>query len=263
VALPLSAVTLDLWHTLFYLEPAAEEVYLENQVLLARRILAESPKVPGAPELTLEELGSAFERVYADAVAESGLGRSVSPAEQLKRAGQATGREPDGARYLHDLETLVRGVPLKRAPGAIELLEGLRREGYRLGVVSNTVGEPGRFLRPALRAMGFDRYIETYIFSDEHPWAKPAPESFYAALEEWGERPDQAVHVGDGWADIEGARRAGFRAGILYTGLHQYASRYAALFLPPNWQRPATDHTVARLEEALPLVRALLPIPSR
>lgn len=260
VAPTLPAVTIDLWHTLFYLDPSSEEVYLENQVVLARRVLAESPRVAGSPELAEAELGQAFERVYAEAVAESGLGRTVTPVEQLQRAGQATGRIPDTERYLDDLERLVREAPFKRAPGAVELLEGLRGDGYRLGLVSNTVGEPGRFLRPALRSMGFDRWFESYIFSDEHPWAKPAPEIFYAALQELGSRPDEAVHVGDGWADIEGARRAGFRAGILFTGLHAYASRYAALFLPPNWQQPATDHHVDRLEDVLPLIRTLLPV---
>jgi HAD superfamily hydrolase (TIGR01549 family) len=262
VALQLPAVTLDLWHTLFYLEQASEEAYMERQVGLARRFLAEAPRVPGSPELTLEELGRVFERALAAAVAESGFGRTVSPVDQLMRAGQATGREPDAERYLRDLELLVREAPFKRAPGAIELLEGLRADGYRLGLVSNTVGEPGRFLRPALRSMGFDRYIESYIFSDEHPWTKPAPEIFHAALKELGDRPDQAVHVGDGWADIEGARRAGFRAGVLFTGLPAYASGYAALFLPPGGPRPETDHEVARLEEALPVIRTLLPIPS-
>jgi FMN hydrolase / 5-amino-6-(5-phospho-D-ribitylamino)uracil phosphatase len=258
----LSAVTLDLWHTLFYLEPADEEVYLDRQVELARRILAESPQIPGAPDCTSEELGLAFEKVYAEAVAESGVGHSVSPVEQLKRAGRATGREPDTVRYLRELELLVRNAPFQRAPGAIETLQGLRKVGYRVGIVSNTVGEPGRFLRPALRSMGFDQYVESYVFSDEQPWAKPAPEIFYAALRELNARPAQAVHVGDGWADMEGARRARFRAAILFTGLQAYASRYAALFLPPGWQRPAADHEVARLEEILPLVRTLLPDPS-
>lgn len=257
------AVTLDLWHTLFYLEPGAEEVYIENQAELAGRILWESPRAPGAPERTKEELRWAFEQEYAEAVSESGVGRTVSPTEQLLKAGRAVGREADLGRYLKELEVLVRAAPFKRAPGAIELLQGLREDGYRLGIVSNTVGEPGRFLRPTLRAMGFDRYIESYLFSDEHPWTKPAPEIFRAALEELKSRPEEAVHVGDGWADIEGARRARFRAAILFTGLQAYASRYAALFLPPNWQRPQADYRLARLEEVRPLVRSLLPIPSR
>jgi HAD superfamily hydrolase (TIGR01549 family) len=257
----LSAVTLDLWHTLMYLDPASEEAYMETQVEIARQTLAESPRRSGSPDLTEAELGRAFERVYAQAVKEAGLGRTVTPVAQLLQAGQATGRTPSTARYLMELERAVREAPFQRAPGAIELLEGLREGGYQLGIISNTVGEPGRFLKPTLHTMGFDRYVQSYVFSDEHPWTKPAPEIFEAALHELGGRPDRAVHVGDGWADIEGARRAGFRAGILFTGLHSYGARYQSLFLPPAWNRPATEYEVRRLDEVLRLVRKLLPSP--
>jgi HAD superfamily hydrolase (TIGR01549 family) len=259
--LNLAAVTLDLWHTLLYLDPASEEAYMEAQVDIARRVLVESPRLPGAPDLTEAELGRAFERVYAEAVAEADQGRSVSPAEQLRRAGRATGRAASADRYLKELERRVHATPFHRAPGALELLSGLESDGYRLGIISNTVGEPGRFLRPTLRSMGFDRYVHTYLFSDEHPWTKPAPEIFRAALEELGERPDETVHVGDGWSDIEGARRAGLRAGILFTGLHEYGARYQALFLHPEWHRPSTGHATNRLDEVLGMVRRLLPLP--
>jgi HAD superfamily hydrolase (TIGR01549 family) len=255
----LPAVTLDLWHTLMYLDPAAEEEYMEAQVDIARRTLAASPRRSGSPDLTEAELGRAFERVYARAVKEAGLGHTVTPAAQLLEAGRATGRDPSTGQYLKELERAVQSAPFQRAPGAIELLQGLWEDGYRLGIVSNTVGEPGRFLRPTLRSMGFDRYVTTYIFSDEHPWTKPASELFRAALHDLGEPPDHAVHVGDGWADIEGARRAGFRAGILFTGLQAYGARYQALFLPPGWHRPATEYEVPDLDKVAPLVRRLLP----
>ena len=254
------AVTLDLWHTLIYLEPEAEEAYMQAQVTIARRVLAQSPQVVGAPVLNEDQLGREFERVYAEAVAESSKGRTVTPVDQLLRAGRAGGRSPDPEQYLDGLAAEVANLPFERAPGAIELLAALRKDGYRLGLISNTVGEPGRFLRPVLSAMGFDPYIQAYVFSDEHPWTKPAPEIFHATLSELGERPGRTVHVGDGWSDIEGARRAGLRAGILFTGLNRYGARYKALFLPDSWDRPKTPYVVTRLDEVLAQVRALLPV---
>ena len=242
-----------------YLDPAAEEAYMDAQVEIARRTLAESPRRPGAPDLTEAELGRAFERVYAEAVAEAGLGHTVTPATQLEQAGRATGRDPSTTQYLRELESAVREAPFQRAPGALELLSALREDGYGVGVISNTVGEPGRFLRPMLHALGFDRYVQSYVFSDEHPWTKPAPEIFHAALRDLGAQPEDAVHVGDGWSDIEGARRARFRAGILFTGLHSYGARYQALFLPAGWNQPPAEYEVGRLEEVLRLVRRLLP----
>jgi FMN phosphatase YigB (HAD superfamily) len=255
----MSAVTLDLWHTLIYVEPDAEEAYMQAQVALARRALAQAPRVDGAPPWDEDAMGKVFERVYAEAVEEAGRGRTVTPAEQLLRAGRAVGRLPSVEPYLAGLQGEVAHLPFRPAPGVIEFLARLREDGYRTGVISNTIGEPGRFLRPVLTAMGFDPYIQTYVFSDEHPWTKPAPQIFHAALAELGERPERTVHVGDGWSDIEGAKRAGFRAGILFTGLNRYGEKYKSLFLPPSWDRPPTPHVAARLDEVLAQVRSLLP----
>lgn len=254
------AVTLDLWHTLMYLPPAAEEEYMETQIRLAAEVLAESKRRPGTVAESDGELRRTFEQVYADAVAEAGRGRTVTPAEQILRAGAIAGRWPRPAEYLHRLAEVVATLPFEPAPGALEFLRSLVNDGYRLGVISNTIGEPGAFLRPALRAMGFDRFVDTFVFSDEHPWTKPAPEIFRATLENLGEPPNEAVHVGDGWSDVEGARRAGMRAGILFTGLQEYGARYKALFLPQGWDHPPTELVARRLDEVLALVRGLLPI---
>ncbi len=257
----MAAVTLDLWHTLLYLPPVAEESYMRTQSDLATRFLQSAERVPGSPEVDVAALRANFERVYAEAVAEAGQGRTVTPAEQMRRAGAASGRRPDLATYLKELAEVVGRVPFVRAPGAIEFLSALEAEGYRLGLISNTIGEPGSFLRPVLRSMGLDRYLKAVVFSDEHPWTKPAPEIFRATLDQLGSSPQDAVHVGDGWSDIEGARRAGMRAGILFTGLQEYGARYRALFLPDGWDRPATDHVADRLDRVLDLVRDILPIP--
>jgi HAD superfamily hydrolase (TIGR01549 family) len=204
-------------------------------------------------------LGAAFERAYEGAVTESVEGRTVTPAQQLARAARETGRDADPARYLAGLREEIGRTRFVRAPGAVELLHGLRDRGYRVGVISNTVGEPGGFLRPTLESMGFDRYVETYVFSDEHPWTKPSPEIFRFALSQLEEEPSSAVHVGDGWSDIEGARRTGYRGAVLFTGLHAYGESYRRLFLPDQGS-PPTPFRAERLDEVGPLVEQLLPV---
>lgn len=254
------AVTLDLWHTLLYLRPEAEEKYMETQVRLATEVLTAAERRPGAAAEPDGELRRTFERVYAEAVSEAGLGRTVTPAEQILRAGALVGRLPRAEEYLRRLAEVVATLPFEQAPGALALLRSLAADGYRVGVISNTIGEPGAYLRPVLRGMGFDRFVDTYVFSDEHPWTKPAPEIFRTTLERLGAAPASAVHVGDGWSDVEGARRAGLRAGILFTGLQEYGARYRALFLPAGWDHPPTEHVVDRLEDVLAVVRRLLPV---
>lgn len=232
---------------------------MQAQVRMAREVLAASPLLPGAHDRSEAELGRVFERIYAEAVATANEGRTVTPAEQIRRAAAETGREPHPKAYLEALEREVQTTRFLKAPGALELVRTLSEDGYRLAVISNTVGEPGAFLRPILHSMGFDRYVRTVVFSDEHPWTKPAPEIFLTALDELDELPERAVHVGDGWSDVEGARRARLRAAILYSGLHEYGARYKSLFLPQDWDRPATVHEVHRLGDVPDLVRELLP----
>jgi len=256
---PVPAVTLDLWHTLMYLEPGAEEEYMEGQAKIAREVLARSERLPGAPDLSEEALGQIYEKVLADAVSAANEGRTVTPVAQIVEAARLAGRVPDPEAFLRGLELEIRSTKFQRAPGALDLLKALTSDGYRLALISNTVGEPGAFLRPVLREMGFDGYVGAVVFSDEHPWTKPSPEIFRAALEPLGEVPVRAVHVGDGWSDVEGARRARFRAAILYTGLHEYGARYKSLFLPDDWDRPPTPYRAARLEEVPEMVRTLLP----
>jgi FMN phosphatase YigB (HAD superfamily) len=254
------AVTLDLWHTMMYLPPEDEEAYMTHQLALGQEVLRSSPRLPGAPDLSDADLGRAFERAYEGAVAEGVEGRTVTPAEQVVRAAKEAGRDADPREYLSRLRTEVERTPFRVAPGGLALLAELRSLGYRVGMISNTIGEPGEFLRPILAKMGFDRYVETYIFSDEHPWTKPSPEIFWVALDQLDVKPQETVHVGDGWADIEGARRAGFGGAVLFTGLHSYGDRYRKMFLTEVPGEPPAKYRTDRLSEVGPIVRKLLPL---
>ena len=251
-------LSLDLWHTLVYLEPGAEERYMRQQVDLATEVLATSKSTPGTASSAPSALRRTFEGVYAEAVASSQQGRSVTPAAQIAEAGRRTGRLPDAGGYVRRLTELVQATDFRRAPHAVEVLRELRGDGWRTALVSNTVGEPGASIRPILERMGLTDLLDGLVFSDEHPWTKPAPEIFRRAAERSGVPCDRAVHVGDGWVDIEGARRAGLRAGVLYTGLQQYGRRYRELFLPRDWSEPATPYRLRSWPE-LPELLASIP----
>lgn len=252
-------MTLDLWHTLVYVTPEDEERYMANQVRIAAGSLARGTLRAGARALEPDALARIFEQEYADAVEAAADGRTVTPAAQIERAAHAAGRSIDEARYFQELRAEVERLDFRRAPGALELLRGLREDGYRIAVISNTIGEPGAFLRPALRSMGFDPYIERYVFSDEQTWSKPDPRIFLLALSAIDATPDRAVHVGDGWSDIEGALRAGYRGRILFAGLQEYGERYRSLFASSARKIPPADREVTHLAEIGTIVRELVP----
>lgn len=95
----------------------------------------------------------------------------------------------------------------KTAPykGIQELLYELRYRGIQLAVVSNK-------LDPAVKDLCeyyFDGTIQVAIGEREGVSRKPSPDSVFAALEELGVKPENALYVGDSEVDIETARNAG------------------------------------------------------
>ncbi|WP_432078463.1 HAD family hydrolase [Streptomyces sp. YPW6] len=78
-------------------------------------------------------------------------------------------------------------------PDAVEVLEGLRKAGITVGVVSNI----GWDLRPVFRAHGLDDLVDAYALSFEHGLRKPAAELFRIACTMIGRDPADVVMVGD------------------------------------------------------------------
>jgi len=114
------------------------------------------------------------------------------------------------------------GQPLnKPLPGAIELLERLRRRGIPLAVVSN---KPEAQLLSEIRALGMDglfQYVQGHTPSRE---LKPSAQPIDEALRAMGIRPGNVWYVGDEIVDVEAARAAGLQGILLGT-----ADRDAAL----------------------------------
>lgn len=242
-------MTFDVWHTLVALSPSVEEEYFEAQLELGRRALEKARLGPGAPHLRPSDLRREFKRSIVEAVAAAAAGRAISPAEQMRAAGRRTRRTPSLPAYLRDLAALARAQPFRLAPGAGATLARLAARGYRMGVVSNTVGEPGSALATVLVRLGVGRYFPTMVFSDRLPWTKPSPHIFREALRRLGSTPGVTVHVGDGWADLEGARRAGLRGAVWFTGLQQYGPSYRQLFAGSGSSSPPPAAEASRFTE--------------
>lgn len=97
-------------------------------------------------------------------------------------------------------------------PQVRPLWQGLREQGIRVGVLSNTI-----WSRDYHRAL-FDRdgvlhLIDGDVYSSEIPWTKPHPEAFLSAAAAVGIAPEHCVYVGDRlFEDVHGPQRAGMRA---------------------------------------------------
>ena len=106
----------------------------------------------------------------------------------------------------------VETVPL--AP----FLEGLRRSGFRLGVVTNDAEGPAL---AHLTSAGVRLHFDFVAGSDSGFGAKPAPGQLHAFAEAMEVAPAACVMVGDSLHDLHAGRAAGMRTVGVLTG---YAS---------------------------------------
>ena len=91
------------------------------------------------------------------------------------------------------------------------LLDALREQGLRLGLVSNAI-DPPWLLHRDLEQLGVADRLDVALFSSEEGWRKPHPAMFERALAELGVEADRALFVGDSLAnDVGGAAALGMR----------------------------------------------------
>lgn len=97
-------------------------------------------------------------------------------------------------------------------PGAQETLAAVKAQGYRLGLLSNTMFT-GQAHVHDLRRFGLDGYFDAMLFSaDANKW-KPRPDPYWHLLAELGGTAETAVFIGDSPEhDVVGAHNAGLRA---------------------------------------------------
>jgi FMN phosphatase YigB (HAD superfamily) len=140
-----------------------------------------------------------------------------APREELRRLLAGCSDAPPGDDLLADLVRLEadgwrRGVRLfDDVPPA---LEGLRRAGHRLAIVSNCSWQAGE----VLAATGLDRAVELAVLSFEVGAMKPEPAILRLALERLGAVPGDAVLVDDLTANLDAARALGMDALLMDRG---------------------------------------------
>lgn len=98
-------------------------------------------------------------------------------------------------------------------PEVAPMLEALRADGLKVGVLSNTIW-PRALHEAIFERDGVRHLIHADVYTSELPWTKPSPYAFHAAMAAVGvSEPDRCVYVGDRlFDDIWGAQNAGMRA---------------------------------------------------
>lgn len=128
----------------------------------------------------------------------------------------------------------------------LEVVRQLRSEGYKLGLISNTMFS-GLAHKEDLERFDLAPYFDSMVFSSDVNMWKPNPAPFQHVLEELGVEASAAVFIGDDpVADVRGGRRAG-----MYT-IHLVSSNR---FASPDGVFP--DATIYSLQELPPILNRL------
>lgn len=91
-------------------------------------------------------------------------------------------------------------------PHTEEVLEQLRQNGIRMGVVSSRLRNSCLLW---MREFDLDKYFECILGREEFDKAKPDPEGILKACEAMGLDPAETVYIGDNASDVIAAKRAG------------------------------------------------------
>jgi HAD superfamily hydrolase (TIGR01549 family) len=125
-----------------------------------------------------------------------------------------------------------------------EVLQALASD-YRLGLVSNF--DHGATARRILSAHDVTRFFEVVLISEEFGRRKPHPAIFAEALQQLGAGVDEAIFVGDSFADdVAGAHAAGLRVAWISHSPETMAAK----------ERPP-DYTITGLADLPPLLQRL------
>ena len=221
----IKGVTFDWWNTLAVTSPDQDRRLRTLRMDRFRPALTRIARRTPAEEALL----AAYDRQTELLAAAWAKGVDLHPSDQIATFLRLAGLDGQ-APALTEAATEAFGgalleIPPTLFPHIAETLEWLKREGYAIGLVSNTGRTWGRYLRQVQDRLGIGTYFDSRVFSDEVGIRKPESGIFEVALSELGLPAERVVHIGDDVAaDVAGAKAHGMRAIWFNTGFWRDAS---------------------------------------
>lgn len=121
-------------------------------------------------------------------------------------------------QVCHELSFQYRQCKGRRVvvDGGVEVIKGLHVRGYRLGIISNLIGE--NEVPDWLEEDGLDQYFDSVILSSVCHMRKPCGEIYQLCAQEMGVDLADCVSVADNIKrDIPGAKKAGVGCNIIFS----------------------------------------------
>ncbi len=154
-----------------------------------------------------DELGIPFNRQDNEAL------RGVSRRESLmlllkgRPATEEEMQEWMERKNRYYVEYISQMTPDNLLPGALNLLQELRENGYKTAIVSSSKNTP-----MVLERLKIAHLMDVVVDGNAPARSKPAPDLFLLAAERLGVSPQECLVVEDAAAGIDAARAAGMRS---------------------------------------------------
>ena len=120
--------------------------------------------------------------------------------------------------HAHEMTYIFRRTKGRRVtvPGGVETVRALKERGYRLGIISNLIGEDYE-VQKWLKAEGMEDVFETLVISSVCGLRKPGADIYRIACDNLKLPPVRCASIADNLdTDIPGAREAGIGVNVLY-----------------------------------------------
>ena len=158
------------------------------------------------PDVSLEQLADAVLQAETSVKNHGGAGYQ-GIVDDIDAAGYFAVK-PTRMEYLNAFYPSLAEHIIMR-PDAYDMLDKLRADGYKTGLLTNGAIEIQRLKLSYTR---IPECMDVIIIGDELPHDKPHPYAFIEVCRRLGVRPDEAVYVGDQpIIDMCGARGAGMK----------------------------------------------------
>lgn len=138
------------------------------------------------------------------------------------------------------------GPMISLFPGIKELLEELKRRGYKMGIATSRVKKT---LYQGLRKYDIEKYFDEIVTVEEVSKHKPDPESLLKVLKKLDVEPENAIMVGDSRLDIICARNAGVEAVLV-----EWSASLAGKSMEDFPRDEAPDHIISEADDLLKLL---------
>jgi len=201
---PITTVTFDAGNTLLTCDPSPAEIYARALSRRGRRVTADEvePVFAGAWSDLQEQTPAGIDRYNSRPGGEKQWWGAF-----LREVLRRLDHEADWQPLLDELYAAFSDPRVwKVFPETFTTLDGIRRRGLRMAVISNW----DRRLPEILDGLGLTDWFHPIVVSAIVGIEKPAPGIFMHALATLDVRPEESLHVGDSpLEDYDGSKAVG------------------------------------------------------